>query len=116
MATEAGRSGAPGSEADVYPGYVERALVAIRSQFPKADPRVLCDYIEVTDPRWQMAIEGYLGGARFNIIVDGEYEADAIRLVRPSSDATTACASFKVRRRCAMPLASSQSQTQSFTC
>ncbi|HEY0683906.1 MAG TPA: SbcC/MukB-like Walker B domain-containing protein [Steroidobacter sp.] len=66
----------------VYPAYVERVLAAIRSQLPKADPRVLCDHIEVTDPRWQMAVEGYLGGARFNIIVDSEYEADAIRLVR----------------------------------
>lgn len=66
----------------VYPAYVERALAAIRSQLPKADPRVLCDHVEVTDPRWQMAIEGYLGGARFNIIVDADYEADAIRLVR----------------------------------
>lgn len=66
----------------VYPAYVERALTAIRSQFPKADPRVLCDYVEVTDPRWQMAIEGYLGGARFNIIVDSDHEADVIRLVR----------------------------------
>ena len=84
----------------VYPGYVERALVAIRSQFPKADPRVLCDYIEVTDPRWQSWRSKVIsGGARFNIIVDGEYEADAIRLVRPFPDATTACASFKVRRR-----------------
>ena len=69
----------------VYPAYVERALAAIRSQLPKADPRVLCDHIEVTDPRWQMAIEGYLGGARFNIIVDESYEADAIRLVRSFS-------------------------------
>jgi len=66
----------------VYPAYVERALAAIRSQLPKADPRVLCDHIEVTDPRWQVAIEGYLGGARFNIIVDPDFEADAIRLVR----------------------------------
>ncbi|HEY0943123.1 MAG TPA: SbcC/MukB-like Walker B domain-containing protein [Steroidobacter sp.] len=66
----------------VYPAYVERALAAIRSQLPKADPRVLCDHIEVTDPRWQMAVEGYLGGARFNIIVDPAFEADAIRLVR----------------------------------
>jgi uncharacterized protein YdbL (DUF1318 family) len=69
----------------VYPAYVERALAAIRAQLPKADPRVLCDHIEVTDSRWQMAIEGYLGGARFNIIVDGDYEADAIRLVRSFS-------------------------------
>jgi hypothetical protein len=66
----------------VYPAYVERALAAIHAQLPKADPRVLCDHIEVTDPRWQMAIEGYLGGARFNIIVDPAFEADAIRLVR----------------------------------
>ena len=66
----------------VYPAYVERALVAIRTQFPQADARVLCDHVEVTDPRWQAAIEGYLGGARFSIIVDETYEADAIRLVR----------------------------------
>jgi energy-coupling factor transporter ATP-binding protein EcfA2 len=66
----------------VYPGYVERALAAIRAHLPKADPRVLCDHVEVTDSRWQMAIEGYLGGARFNIIVDSDYEAEAIRLVR----------------------------------
>jgi len=66
----------------VYPAYVERALAAIRAQLPHADPRVLCDYVEVTDPAWQMAIEGYLGGARFQIIVDQDCEAEAIRVVR----------------------------------
>ena len=66
----------------VYPAYVERALAAIRAQCPKADARVLCDHIEVTDVRWQSAIEGYIGGARFGIIVDADYEADAIRIVR----------------------------------
>ncbi len=66
----------------VYPPYVERALAAIRAQCPKADARVLCDHIEVTDARWQSAIEGYIGGARFGIIVDPDYEADAIRIVR----------------------------------
>lgn len=66
----------------VYPPYVERALAAIRAQCPKADARVLCDHIEVTDARWQSAIEGYVGGARFGIIVDPDYEADAIRIVR----------------------------------
>lgn len=65
-----------------YPHYIERALEAIRTQLPKADPRVLCDHIEVTDPRWQMAIEGYLGNNRFNILVEPEYEAEAIRLLR----------------------------------
>ena len=66
----------------VYPPYVERALSAIRAKFPQADARVLCDHVEVTEPRWQAAIEGYLGGARFSIIVDEAYEADAIRVVR----------------------------------
>lgn len=66
----------------VYPAYVERALAAIRAQCPKADARVLCDHIEVGDARWQSAIEGYIGGARFGIIVDADYEAAVIRIVR----------------------------------
>ncbi len=65
-----------------YPVYVERALDAIRRQIPAADPRVLCDHVEVRDPNWQSAIEGYLGGARFSIIVAADYEAEAIGIVR----------------------------------
>ncbi|HEX7116076.1 MAG TPA: SbcC/MukB-like Walker B domain-containing protein [Steroidobacter sp.] len=66
----------------IYPLHVERALAAIRKQCPQADARVLCDHVEVSDPRWQMAIEGYLGGARFSILVAPEHEAEAIRIVR----------------------------------
>lgn len=65
-----------------YPPYVERAVKAIRQQCPEADPRVLCDHVEVKDERWQAALEGYLGGARFSIIVAHAYEAQAIRIVR----------------------------------
>lgn len=65
-----------------YPRDVEEALQAIREQCPQADPRVLCDHVEVQDPEWQMAIEGYLGGARFGILVEPDYEAEAIRVVR----------------------------------
>lgn len=65
-----------------YPPYVERALEAIRKACPEADPRVLCDHVEVKDIRWQAAIEGYLGGARFAILVTEEYEAEAIRILR----------------------------------
>ena len=65
-----------------YPDFVAVALKAIRSQCPEADARVLCDYVEVTDPDWQSAIEGYLGGARFGIVVEPKYEAEAIRIVR----------------------------------
>lgn len=65
-----------------YPPHVTAALDAIEAQCPAAKPTVLCDFIEVTDPKWQMAIEGYIGGARFSIIVEPEHEAQAIRIVR----------------------------------
>ncbi|MFP1683124.1 ATP-binding protein [Alloalcanivorax sp. C16-1] len=65
-----------------YPQDVEIALQAIRQQCPQAEPRVLCDHVEVADPLWQMAIEGYIGGARFGILVEADYEAEAIRIVR----------------------------------
>ena len=65
-----------------YPTDVQEALKAIRQQCPKADPRVLCDHVEIHDPQWQMAIEGYVGGNRFGILVEPEYEAEAIRIVR----------------------------------
>jgi len=66
----------------VYPPFVQKALDAIKQAYPQADPRVLCDHIEVKDEQWQMAIEGYLGGNRFSIIVDEAYEAEAISLIR----------------------------------
>lgn len=65
-----------------YPAYVDRAIKAIRHLCPQADPRVLCDYVDVKDALWQASIEGYLGGARFSIIVDEEFEKEAIRIVR----------------------------------
>jgi len=71
-----------GANQVTYPPYVERALKAIRLQCPEADPRVLCDHVEVKDPRWQAAIEGYIGGARFSILVTEDYEAEAIKIVR----------------------------------
>ncbi|MDZ7924344.1 MAG: SbcC/MukB-like Walker B domain-containing protein, partial [Marinagarivorans sp.] len=65
-----------------YPPAVAQALKAIEEACPKAEPRVLCDYVEVLEPEWQMAIEGYLGGARFSILVDANYEAESIAAVR----------------------------------
>ena len=43
---------------------------------------MLCDYVEVMDAEWQSAIEGYIGGARFSIIVEPAYEAQSITIVR----------------------------------
>ena len=65
-----------------YPGFVRQALEAIRRECPQADPRVLADYVEITDPQWQSAIEGYIGGARFSIIVEPAFEAEAAHILR----------------------------------
>ncbi|MGD8177051.1 ATP-binding protein [Marinimicrobium sp. ARAG 43.8] len=65
-----------------YPQDVDVALQAIRQECPQAEPRVLCDHVEVQDEKWAMSIEGYIGGARFGILVEPEYEAEAIRIVR----------------------------------
>lgn len=65
-----------------YPYFVEAALDAIRRECPQADPKVLCDYVEILDQDWQNAIEGYIGGARFSIVVEEKYESDAISIVR----------------------------------
>ncbi|WP_396588876.1 ATP-binding protein [Bermanella sp. R86510] len=65
-----------------YPYFVEAALDAISRECPQADPKVLCDYVEIKDPDWQNAIEGYIGGARFSIVVESDYESQAISIVR----------------------------------
>lgn len=65
-----------------YPEFVRRALAALQQQCPEADARVLCDHVEIVDSEWQSAIEGYIGAARFGIIVAPEYEARAIHILR----------------------------------
>ena len=65
-----------------YPHHVRLAMEAIRRECPEADPRVLCDHVSVVNEDWQAAIEGYMGGARFAILVEPEFEATAIQIVR----------------------------------
>ncbi|WP_194712663.1 ATP-binding protein [Noviherbaspirillum soli] len=65
-----------------YPAHVRHALKELRSELPAARAQVLCDLVEPLSPEWQPAIEGYLGGARFNLVVDQEWEARAITFVR----------------------------------
>lgn len=65
-----------------YPPFIEAAVKAINQQCPQARPSVLCDFITITEPAWQMAIEGYLGGSRFCILVEPDFEGEAARIVR----------------------------------
>lgn len=65
-----------------YPRDISVALKAFKTQLPDANAQVLCDLIEPLHPDWQAAIEGYMGAARFNIVVDAKWEAKAIELVK----------------------------------
>ena len=61
-----------------YPRDTSVALDRIKELFPEASVQVLCDLIEPNSVEWQPAIESYLAGARFNLIVNPEWEAQAI--------------------------------------
>jgi hypothetical protein len=65
-----------------YPGHVRQALKEFRAELPDARAQVLCDLVEPRSEEWQAAIEGYLGGARFSLVVAAEAEARAIAFVR----------------------------------
>ena len=65
-----------------YPKETALALKTFKSALPEANAQVLCDLIEPVHPDWQPAIEGYMGHARFNFVVDEKWEAKAIEFVK----------------------------------
>ncbi|MGS0742218.1 ATP-binding protein [Glaciimonas sp. GG7] len=65
-----------------YPPHIRHALNQFSAELGAAKVQVLCDLVEPLNTDWQPAIEGYLGGARFNLIVDQEWETRAINFVR----------------------------------
>ncbi len=71
-----------GSNRITYPTDTRKALALLHDRYPEADARVLCDHIEVSDPHWQLAIEGIVGNRRFGILVNPDFEEQAVRLLR----------------------------------
>lgn len=65
-----------------YPTPVKTAMRILQEQYPQAMPQVLCDLIEPKSEVWQAAIEGYIKGARFSILVKPEWERDIINFAR----------------------------------
>lgn len=61
-----------------YPRETSLALDRLRERMPQANVQVLCDLLEPASEAWQAAIEGYIDQARFNLIVQPEWEARAI--------------------------------------
>lgn len=66
----------------VYPRAVEFALTRIRAEYPEANAQVLCDLVEPTSTKWQSAIESYMAGARFSILVEPSWESLVMDFVR----------------------------------
>lgn len=65
-----------------YPRGVEQGLQRIREQFPNANAQVLCDLIDPRNREWQAAIEGYMAGARFSVLVEPTWERMVMDYVR----------------------------------
>lgn len=65
-----------------YPQHIRHALAQFRSDLGAARVQVLCDLIEPANDEWQSAIEGYMGMARFNFVVDTAWEAPAIEFAK----------------------------------
>lgn len=68
-----------------YPFYIEKLINSLNdelSNYYQKEVRVqpLCEMIEVADEKWRNALEGYLGGQRFDIIVDPAYFNDALEI------------------------------------
>ena len=61
----------------IYPKEVTLLQQSIRDQFSKTQRdgqvRVLCEALEVTDPAWQNAVEGYLNTQRFYLLVEPDH-------------------------------------------
>ena len=65
-----------------YPPAVDLFLAQLKSRIPQSKPRVLCDVVDVTDPAWQAALEGYIGRDRFTILYDRAYETQIVALAK----------------------------------
>ena len=60
-----------------YPDNTTRLKAAIEQEFINrripSEARILSDLLEITDPAWQNAVEGYLNTQRFYILVEPQY-------------------------------------------
>ncbi|ABR48311.1 MukB N-terminal domain/M protein repeat protein [Alkaliphilus metalliredigens QYMF] len=44
----------------------------------RIEAKIICELLEVSDPIWQDAVEGYLNTQRFNLLVDPQYFDDSL--------------------------------------
>lgn len=66
-----------------YPVHVASMYDMLRRELPQSSPKVLCDLIEpIAGSQWMNAIEGFIGAARFNFVVDRGHELAATERLR----------------------------------
>jgi len=65
-----------------YPENTIRLRQAIAQEFLNrgihSEPRIFSDLLEISDPQWQNAVEGYLNTQRFYLLVESQYYAIAL--------------------------------------
>jgi DNA repair exonuclease SbcCD ATPase subunit len=61
-----------------YPDNFAVWLRQLQDELPEANAKPLCDLVDIRDASWQAAIEGYLDGNRFNLVVEERFERAAI--------------------------------------
>lgn len=67
-----------------YPDNTVKLMKAIQKEFLsmeiRAEPRIFSDLLEITDPRWHNAVEGYLNTQRFYVIVEPQHYGLALKV------------------------------------
>jgi uncharacterized protein YPO0396 len=63
-----------------YPDHVERLRDLLHSTLGERPP-LLCEQLEIPDPRWQDAVEAMLGARRFTVLVPPEQFDAALRVL-----------------------------------
>jgi uncharacterized protein YPO0396 len=67
-----------------YPENTVRLCQAITQEFLnrgiRSEPHIFSELLEITDPRWQDAVEGYLNAQRFYILVEPQYYSVALAI------------------------------------
>lgn len=63
-----------------YPN--QKDIELIKACLPESNPIPLCELLDIQDTEWQGALEGLLGGNRFALIVNKNYEIEATDLLK----------------------------------
>lgn len=67
-----------------YPENTTKLITAIEREFLnlgiQSKPRIFSDLLEITDPKWQNAVEGYLNTQRFYVIVEPQHYKTALEV------------------------------------